>query len=75
MHWACTGQRFDVVEWLLSKKAKMDLRDCVGRTPLHIAFYFESRTIIQLLLDNHADMTIKDNMGRKPNEAICSKNL
>jgi ankyrin repeat protein len=75
MHWACTGQRLDVVEWLLNKKAKTDLRDCVGRTALHIAFCFESRAIIQVLLDNQADMSKKDNMGRKPNEAICNKNL
>jgi hypothetical protein len=27
------------------------------------------------LLDNHADMSIRDNMGRKPNEAVGSKNI
>jgi ankyrin repeat protein len=63
------------VEFLIAHGAKTDVKDSVGRTALHIAFYFENRAIIQLLLDNHADMSIRDNMGRKPNEAVGSKNI
>ena len=75
MHWAITNQRDDIAEYLLTQGANPDIKDSVGRTPLHIAFYLENRAIIQLLLDNHADLSITDNLGRKPNETIGQNKL
>jgi ankyrin repeat protein len=58
----------------------LNAKDCNGETPLHKVVLAENenhRKILRMLIDNKADVNIKDNQGKKPIEKgmIKSKSL
>lgn len=57
---AVTAKKIDVVEALLTKKARVNGRCENGRTPLHIACSKESLEIAKLLVANGANMEMLD---------------
>lgn len=55
-----------ISEMLIEAGACIDEQDCIGRTPLHYAFIKNDMEIYNLLLQNDADITIRDDNGKKP---------
>eukprot|EP00474_Spongospora_subterranea_P001634 CRZ02092.1 hypothetical protein [Spongospora subterranea] len=53
----------DSVAELLSRKAKLDVRDKYGRTPMHLAAHFEKVVILQAV---GLDLNAVDNDGKTP---------
>lgn len=74
------AQFTDVVEFLLSKRAKSNIADKEGLTPLHEIAASSTKGInaekrAKALLDAGADRSLKDNRGRTPYElALEGKN-
>lgn len=62
---AMNGQN-EVAEFLLAKKADLNVKDCGGQTPLHMAVQGGYKDMVELLLANGADVNAKDNNGRTP---------
>ena len=58
IHSACLYGNPEMVEYLISSKADLNLVDCSQRTPAMIAAYFGSYEILKLLYDNGADFLI-----------------
>jgi ankyrin repeat protein len=51
---------------LIEEGARVNLSDPNGTTALHYAVQFKSVDLIKLLIDNDADITIKDNKDLSP---------
>ena len=71
LHWAVIYDNVEVVELLVKKGAKVDMKDIEGRTPLHWSAAMTSRPrsyrrITGLLIDNGADSNLTDNDGSTP---------
>lgn len=65
-----------MVEFLLNKGAKIDYRDKLLRTPLHLACQSGHGTVAKLLLENNSDPFDKDSSGRTAlHYATCSSNV
>jgi ankyrin repeat protein len=58
LHLAVEGQKTALVELLLDFVGiNVELKDCSGRTPLHLAVLHEHLDIAQMLLEKGADLT------------------
>ncbi|XP_054166448.1 poly [ADP-ribose] polymerase tankyrase-2-like [Oppia nitens] len=66
LHFAAGFGRKDIVEYLLSLKANVSVKDDGGLQPLHNASSFGHAEVVQLLLRNGADPNAKDNWGFTP---------
>ncbi len=68
LHAAVYANNTEMAEFLLQKDAKVNLQDEAGRTPLHLSTMPAeiSWPMFQLLLDNGADKTIRDQDGNTP---------
>jgi uncharacterized protein len=68
LHVACTENNFEAVQILLENKAKIDIKDNHGNTPLFRATFASigNGEIIKLLLKNGADKNIKNNYDMSP---------
>lgn len=56
---ACRNGSYTIIKELLKYKANVNLCDCAGWTPLHVAAYANRPYICYLLLINGADMSIE----------------
>merc|ERR1712000_422572 len=61
-----------MVEYLVSNKADVNIKDNYGQTPLHRAAFGGEKLIVEYLVSNKAAMNIKDNKGNFP-MSICLK--
>lgn len=74
---------YNMVGYLISKGAKANHQDALGRTPLHWAAAAPSERLegqnrikmVQLLLDNGADPKIADNNGQTPQDLARAAEL
>ena len=60
---------------LLRNGARLDARDSIGRTPLHIAarpWWRENAALVTLLLDAGAQRSIRDNQGHTPEQCAAA---
>lgn len=76
LHEAALEGQMEIVEFLLSRKAEMNLQDKKGQTPLHLAAKEGFMKVIKLLIDNKAELNIKDDNGKTPLAiAVAKKNV
>lgn len=61
---------FEIVEALLKYRAKVNLQDQWGNTPLHYACYRRDEKMIKALMDKEADPTLKNKKGETPAQAL-----
>lgn len=64
LHLAVQGGHLDVMRTLIACGADVNSRDDKGRTPLHYAF--SQANAIELLVDEGADVSVRDSMGLLP---------
>jgi len=71
----------DVVSFLIDSRASLDIQNTRGETTLHFAAYHGQSAIVDLLLKNGADATLKtvdgrtaaDLAGEKGNQEISAR--
>jgi len=70
LHFACkSDNQIDIVLWLLTQPSKYESvshQNALGATPLHIAASYGSVMIVNALLQNGSDPSIKDVNGATP---------
>ena len=59
------------VERLLDAGADVNVRDNIGRTPLHWACWGGHTDVARMLLTSGADVGVRDNVGRTPLHRAC----
>ena len=64
LHYACEDdENLEIVKFLLQSSAKIDAQNNEHKTPLHIAVEYNSEEIIAYLLEENADISLKDDSG------------
>ncbi|CAG0900339.1 unnamed protein product, partial [Cyprideis torosa] len=63
LHMATTP---DTVKLLIEHKARVNVQDKYGRTPLFVAVEYARHSVVEVLLANGADPNMTDNYGRSP---------
>ena len=63
---AVKNNSIKLVKYFLNKKINPNIVNNDGQTPLHIALKEGNKEIIDLLLKNGADISLKDKEGKKP---------
>ena len=76
LHIAVKNNSIELVKYFLNKKHDLNDVNKKGQTALHIACELGNEKIINLLVENGANIDIKDNKGRKPFDILSktSKN-
>ena len=64
----------DLVEFLLSKGARPDIKNGQGETPLHVAARNGSKEIVEILLKAAADPEVK-NLRNQERHFVIESNL
>ena len=59
LHQAAEDGRLNTAKFLLDSGADVDPRDKTGQTPLHLAARHGHKTVVELLLDHHANINAK----------------
>jgi ankyrin repeat protein len=72
LHWATVGVNIPMIELLMSKGAKHDVRSEVGSSPLHVAAMNGHNEAVACLLDHGADINSADIMGNIPLVILAS---
>jgi ankyrin repeat protein len=76
LHWACRYGRLRFVQVLLEQYgAHVNIQDALCRTALYIATYCGHLDLVQLLLDNDADLNTMDQSGETPLAIACNLGL
>ena len=68
LHIAVKNNSIKLVKYFLNKKLSPNDLNNDGQTPLHFALKEGNKEIIELLIKNGADISIKDNEGKKPTD-------
>ena len=63
MHYAATGGHVELIRLLLEESAYIDAESPNGTTPLMMAARYGSAKATQLLIDEGADLQIKNQLG------------
>lgn len=63
LHYAVDNNKLEIVNYLISKKANVDIKTDNGITPL---FFAKTHNIAFLLIQNQANVNIKNNFGSTP---------
>jgi ankyrin repeat protein len=67
LHYASENGHWEVVEKLLTgPDIKVNIQDNKGKTPLHYAYHKRDAVVIDYLLRNGGDLTIRDKRGKTP---------
>ena len=66
----CYNDNLDIIKECLSKGCDINFQDYDKRTALHIAAEENKKDIIKFLIENGADVTLKDRWGKAPNDLI-----
>jgi ankyrin repeat protein len=75
LHFASIIENFSMIELLMSKGAKHEVRDKVGNTPLHFAAFNGNKESMACLLDHGADINAADIIGDSPLMMAASDGL
>ena len=71
LHFAVENCHPQLVEYLINKGAKVDARDKMLKTPLHIASLKGYSILVRLLVENKADPFERDFQGRHSLHFAC----
>jgi ankyrin repeat protein len=63
LHWACDRGYLDIVQLLVKRKAKLDIQDSEGNTPLHFASMTGHREIYCYLIEQGSDPHLRNKEG------------
>jgi len=66
LHFSVDSGNTELVKFLLSKKANINVQDKEGQTPLHYACVCEHEEIVNYLVTNGADVNQKDASDESP---------
>jgi len=68
-HWAADYNQVEVLQFLISKGAKIDQPDKYGITPLLAAVYEGHKEVVAILVNKGAKLDVKGPDGKTPAEA------
>ena len=68
LHVAAKRNRGDIIKYIISKGAKIDLEDCTGKTALHIACMYSMVENVKVLLFEYASPFKMDHNGKYPSD-------
>ena len=68
LHVASKRKRGEIIKIILKYGAKIDVKDCVGRTPLHYACLYNNLENVEILLFELASPLIKDHYNKQPGD-------
>ena len=68
LHVASKRKRGEIIKIILKYGAKIDVKDCVGRTALHYACLYNNLENVEILLFELASPLIKDNYNKQPGD-------
>lgn len=66
LHLAVREGNVDIIKYLASEGANVNIRNIVDETPLHIAANLGNLDVVIQLISNGADINIKDSIGNTP---------
>ena len=77
LHFAAKSGRAEMVQFLISKGADVNAKDCLGNTPLHLSMLGSSPLAVTMLINAGAE-SLENNEGQMPNQikgalAACKK--
>jgi len=75
LHWACDGDKLDVVKHLLDKGADINILDADNQTPLHYASSCGNAEIVKCLLQHRANQDIADSSGETALQVAESEDI
>jgi ankyrin repeat protein len=73
LHWAAQSSEPEIIEYLLSKGAKVNHPNKIGETPLHWAAYFNNQGAAKVLLKHNARIDARTEEGHLPIHSTCSE--
>lgn len=62
LHYSILGNQINTAKFLIDNNIQINNRNEKGIAPLHIAFANGNEEMVSLLLSNHGDIIIKDNV-------------
>jgi len=75
LHWAADFGQVEVINYLVSKGAKVNVTDQYGITPLLAAVYENHPAAVRALLDHKADASVKGADGKTAKEAAETEEM
>lgn len=66
LHYSVRENNIPLSVKLIKKGYDVNGRDNVGRTPLHYAYHYKYKELVDILLDNGASLFVKDVLGNVP---------
>lgn len=75
LHRAVRADATDMVAYLITQKADINQKDFEGNTALHHAATNLSYTMVKLLLENNAEVSLKNNNQKTAQQELCGVQL